>query len=124
MFGNLTSVTAEPARTPAPSVPSSDTGRSQAAAAIPGKGSSSGGEELPVLKATTLDVERAVERLNELSSGNRRNLHFRVDEQSGRTIITVINAATREVVRQIPAEEVLAIVRELEHSGSLIDVQA
>ncbi len=68
-------------------------------------------------KPKTLDVAKAVERLNELSSGSRRNLRFRVDESSGRTIITVINAVTKEIVRQIPPEELLAIAATLEQSG-------
>ena len=80
-----------------------------------------GGTNLPVPKPKTLDVAKAVERLNELSSGSRRNLRFRVDESSGRTIITVINAVTKEIVRQIPPEELLAIAATLEQSGGMID---
>jgi uncharacterized FlaG/YvyC family protein len=44
-----------------------------------------------------------------------------VDQASGRTVITVINAATKEVVRQIPPEQLLDIARNLSTSGSLID---
>ncbi len=58
-----------------------------------------------------LDIERAVERLEELARNSKRGLRFAVDEGSGRMVITVINAATDEVVRQIPAEEILAIAR-------------
>jgi len=69
----------------------------------------------------TLDVAKAIERINELSRGSRRDLRFRVDESSGRTIITVINAVTKEIVRQIPPEELLAIAQTLEQGGGLID---
>jgi flagellar protein FlaG len=51
-------------------------------------------------------------------------LHFRVDEQSGRTVITVVNTATAEIVRQIPAEEVLAVVRAFAAAGGLFDAIA
>jgi uncharacterized FlaG/YvyC family protein len=40
---------------------------------------------------------------------------------SGRTVITVLDARTKEVVRQIPSPEWLEVVRRLEQAGSLID---
>lgn len=43
-----------------------------------------------------------------------RDLQFSVDQASGRTVITVKEAATGAVVRQIPAEEILAIARHLD----------
>ena len=50
-------------------------------------------------------------RLNELMAERERSLRFRVDEASGRTVITVLDATTHEVVRQIPSEELLALAR-------------
>jgi flagellar protein FlaG len=50
-------------------------------------------------------------------------LSFRVDESSGRTVITVLDATTREIVRQIPSEEVLALARAIETSGALLDTR-
>jgi flagellar protein FlaG len=70
-----------------------------------------------------IDVRRAVARLNELMTSAQRSLRFQVDEGSGRTIITVINEKTKEIVRQIPPEEVLAVSRTLEELGSLIDAR-
>jgi len=124
MAGNVTVVTAEPARTSAPPVSRNDPLRAAADAATAGKASSAGGENLPPPEPETLDVAKAVERLNELSQSARRNLHFRVDEQSGRTVITVVNTATAEIVRQIPAEEVLAVARAFEAAGGLLDAIA
>jgi flagellar protein FlaG len=40
-----------------------------------------------------------------------RNLQFSVDEDSGRSVIRVVNAETQELVRQIPSEEALRISR-------------
>jgi flagellar protein FlaG len=47
-----------------------------------------------------------------------------VDEVSGRTVITVINASTAEIVRQIPSEEVLALARNSDGFSALIDAEA
>jgi flagellar protein FlaG len=87
------------------------------------------GEKLPPAEPTApppvpvVDVERAVQRLNELASRKERSLRFQVDQGSGRTVITVINATTKEIIRQIPPEELLAIARNLEELGPLIDAR-
>jgi flagellar protein FlaG len=83
----------------------------------------SGGNLPAAPSVPVVDVREAVERLNELLGNKQRNLRFQVDEGSGRTVITVINAATKEVVRQIPSAELLAIARKLEALGSLIDAR-
>jgi flagellar protein FlaG len=81
----------------------------------------SGGKLPAAPPVPVVDVREAVERLNELMGSKQRSLRFQVDEGSGHTVITVINAATNEVVRQIPSAELLAIARNLEALGSLID---
>lgn len=94
-----------------------------------GNAAPAGGNTLPDSsarpEAVRLDIDRAVERLEELARNSERGLRFAVDEGSGRTVITVINAATNEIVRQIPAEEVLAIARALrEQRVSIVAEQA
>lgn len=127
MVGNLTSVTAAQTRTSAPST----------AAAAPtagvrpftpesGKELAQAGQGLPAKPEAMPppDVAAAVRRLNELMAERQRNLSFRVDEASGRTVITVLDARTSEVVRQIPSEEVLALARALEATHGLLDARA
>ena len=57
-------------------------------------------------------------------STNRRSLRFQVDEEGGRTVITVLNPHTQEVIRQIPSEELLSLARAFEELGALLDVRA
>lgn len=124
MAGNLTSVTGAPARTPAAPAPLADARGSKAPVALPsGNEALPAGGNLPVMEPAELavDVERAVARLNELMSKSQRSLRFQVDEISGRTVITVLDAETNEVVRQIPPPEWLEVVRRLAESGHLID---
>lgn len=53
---------------------------------------------------------------------NGRNLEFRVDDATGHTVITVRDASTGDVIRQIPNEEALAIAQRLTaNSGTLVD---
>lgn len=63
------------------------------------------------------DLQRAVQQIQDFLSTTQRELQFRVDERSGRTIITVINPQTREVVRQIPGEEVLQLAASMRQWG-------
>jgi flagellar protein FlaG len=121
MVGNVTAVTVAPARTSVPSVQSSN------ASGLPaGKPVSAGGEDLPAVRAAAAaqDLERTLRKLNDTMVATQRNLSFHIDEGSGRTVITVVDAATNEVVRQIPAEEVLALSRALAATGALVDARA
>jgi len=58
-------------------------------------------------------VRDAVRRLNEYVQETQRDLRFSIDEETGRTVVRVVDSATQEVLRQIPPEEVLALAREL-----------
>ena len=122
MVGNSTPVTAAPARTPAPALTYA---KPPTGAGVPAAGNDpqAAGQNLPVAELAELavDVERAVQRLNEIMSESQRSLRFQVDEISGRTVITVLDSETKEVVRQIPSPEWLEVVRRLEQAGSLLD---
>jgi flagellar protein FlaG len=62
------------------------------------------------------------QKLREIAQSNSRDLEFTVDEETDRTVITVRNAATGEVVRQIPGEELLDLQRRLNVGyGTLVD---
>ena len=54
-----------------------------------------------------------------------QNLLFSIDEDTERTVVKVVDAATDEVIRQIPSEEVLAIAKALDKlQGVLIQQKA
>ncbi len=59
-------------------------------------------------------VEQAVASLNEYAQSVERDLKFQLDDQSGKTIITVYDGSTEEVVRQIPDDVVLRLARDLQ----------
>jgi flagellar protein FlaG len=75
-------------------------------------------EKQPVQEArngefTPEEVETAVRNLNDYVQNVQRNLQFNIDDDSGHTIIKVIDSETEELIRQIPSEEVLAVARHL-----------
>ncbi len=73
-----------------------------------------GGEALPQAATEPADViklSEAVDQINNRMQSVRRDLEFSVDEDSKRTVIRVMDSETKEVIRQIPAETVLAMAR-------------
>ena len=54
-------------------------------------------------------VRKAASDLNKFAKLIQTSLKFSVDEASGRSIITVTDTQTGDVIRQIPAKEILAV---------------
>lgn len=64
-----------------------------------------------------------LQRINEVMS--QRGLEFDLSEESSRVITRVVDRESGEVIRQIPAEEVLRIADRLnELQGGLVDLTA
>jgi len=126
MVGDIAAVTAASTRTAANDSRNRVSGTGSRVPS--GNASAPSGQKLPATPSPppppVVDVAKAVERLNELMSSRARSLRFEVDKSSGRTVITVINEATKEVVRQIPPPELLQIARNLDGAGALIDARA
>lgn len=57
--------------------------------------------------------ERLVDEMNDFISSINKGLSFRVDEESGRDVVTIYEADTGDIIRQIPDEELLEILRRL-----------
>ncbi len=70
-------------------------------------------------------LEEAVRQLNEQASANNRNLAFNVDDLVNRQIIRVTDKSSGELVRQIPAEELLHVAHNIEKmKGILFDSES
>lgn len=75
--------------------------------------------------ATNEEVQSAVKEIETAVQRAKRELQFSVDDSSGRTVVTIVDSNTDEVIRKIPTEEVLAIARRMkdgdDSEGSLFD---
>ena len=69
--------------------------------------------------ADSSELEKAVEGLNNHVQSVQRELQFSVDQDSGRTVIKVMDMETQEVIRQIPSEEALSVARHLNEGAEL-----
>lgn len=91
------------------------------------------GEELPsnsIILPTPADqskdsdpiepqIEIAVDKLNGFMAEMKRDLEFSFDKDSNRTVVTVRDATTQEVVRQLPSEAALKLAKVLQDTRSL-----
>lgn len=74
-------------------------------------------------KAAAADAEpengatlgKAIEELNRYVAGSRTDLRFAVDRDAGQLVVSIIDAESGQVLRQMPSLEALRIARYLEH---------
>jgi len=59
-------------------------------------------------------LDDAVKQLNSYVQSINRNLEFNIDNDSGQTVVKVIDSETDELIRQIPNEEALSIAKQLD----------
>ena len=65
-------------------------------------------------------VQRAAETINRQLQTVAPNLRFSVDEDTGKTVVRVVDTDTGETIRQVPSEEVLAISRSIDRLQGLL----
>ena len=59
-------------------------------------------------------TESVVEDLNKAAISLQRDLSFKVDDDTGKSIITVTDSLTQKVIRQIPSEEIVELAKNLQ----------
>ncbi|MEM7219901.1 MAG: flagellar protein FlaG [Pseudomonadota bacterium] len=75
------------------------------------------------------ELSQVAESLTELARNLNRDLRFSVDDASGRTVVTVVDGETQEVIRQIPSEQALRLAERLgsedgDALAGLLDIEA
>lgn len=66
------------------------------------------------------ELKGAIDQLNVTLQKRNTNVAFSVDQTTGRDVVRVTNSNTGEVVRQLPFEETLNFMRNLEQMTGLI----
>ena len=94
-----------------------------------GKLASTSGEALPPREfrpaIQQIDFSRIVRQLDAFVEGSQRTLQFTEDAATGKTVMTVVNPETKEVIRQVPADELLVLAQSLQSLvGQLVDAEA
>ena len=66
------------------------------------------------------EVQKATETINSFMSSASRSLTFSLDDDSGKVVVKVVDMTTKEVIRQFPSEEAIAISRSLDKLQGLL----
>lgn len=69
-------------------------------------------------KPSQAELEQAVDKANSFLQSVQRGLQFRIDKETNVTVVKVVDSASGETVRQIPAEETLAMLKHLSEMES------
>lgn len=65
-------------------------------------------------------VQESVEKLNNFIRPYVTSLQFSVDKDLGRVVVKIMDSETKEVIKQIPSEDVLALTKALGKVAGLI----
>lgn len=66
------------------------------------------------------DVEKAAKAIQQFVTPLNNSLQFSVDQDSGRTVVKVIDSATHTVIKQFPSEEAIALSKALDKITGLL----
>lgn len=84
------------------------------------KGVAAGNDREKIEKPAPLSIEQIEQTVDEIRrqiAPVDQNLLFTIDKDTGKTIVRLIDSSTKEILRQIPSEELVAIARALGKSG-------
>lgn len=66
------------------------------------------------------ELKTAVEKIQEFVSSTASDIKFSIDEDSGETVVKVVDRETQEVIRQIPSQEMLDLAQALDKLQGLL----
>ena len=65
-------------------------------------------------------TEAAVKRIGEFLRDSPVGFEYQQDAATGRMLLKIVDRETKQVIRQVPSDEILAIARALDRYNSLI----
>ncbi|HZP87689.1 MAG TPA: flagellar protein FlaG [Burkholderiales bacterium] len=81
--------------------------------------------ELPSAQVDATTLKQVADAINTQLQQLSKNIRFSIDEETGNTVVRVVDADTGQTIRQIPSEEVLKIRHSLERlQGVLLQHEA
>lgn len=78
------------------------------------------GADKSTAQDTRISVQEAVDKVEKFVSLTNSEIKFTVDDETGMSIVKVVDKATDQVIRQIPSEEMVAIAKTLDKLQGLL----
>ena len=79
-----------------------------------------GNPVLPTPALTPEAIAAAVQSVNAYVESVSSSIQFSLDQDTGRTVVKMVDTATDEVLRQFPSEEMLAISKSIDRMQGLL----
>lgn len=71
-------------------------------------------------EANRNELEDAVKQVNDFLKPINNSIQFNLDDDTGKTVVKVIDLTTKEVIRQFPSEEMLSIAKAIDKMKGLL----
>lgn len=69
-----------------------------------------------------ISVQPIIQKLQKITNVFSRQVQLRVDKSSKKVVVTVLDSETHEIIRQIPSQEMLRMIHEIDKMiGRFID---
>lgn len=65
-------------------------------------------------------VKQAARQINEFLKSSKADVEFAVDDSSRHVVVRIVDAQTKEVIRQMPSEETIAISKSLDQMTGVL----
>ncbi|HMV19782.1 MAG: flagellar protein FlaG [Azonexus sp.] len=66
------------------------------------------------------ELQNVLKKLNEFVGVSNTDIQFTLDDETGVRVVKVVDRGTKDVIRQIPSEEILQIARALDKLQGLL----
>lgn len=71
--------------------------------------------------ASPEDLQQAIGEMNDfVATLNNNSLRFSIDNDTGKTVVKVLDTQTNELIKQIPTEEALAVAKAIDKLKGLL----
>lgn len=77
-------------------------------------------EKAEKTEASPKELEEAVKAINDFLKPINSAIQFSLDHDTGKSVVKVIDVATKDVIRQFPSEEMLSIAKALDKMKGLL----
>jgi flagellar protein FlaG len=118
MIKDVTSLLPSPFKSALEAVPSNN------ATAVKTQAATGNGQTLPPAApapaAGNTNLDQKVKQLNQYAQSINRAVLFSIDQESGRTLVKVIDINTNEVISQIPSKQILVLDQALRGGNGLV----
>lgn len=106
--------------TPPPTTISNENGAAPSAPRVAAPVLTENAVQPPSSPVTMQQIEEAVRNINKTMQAQAQGVEFSIDADSDIPVVKVVDIETKEVLRQIPSEEALAIAKALDRAQGLL----